>query len=773
MTHSQPLWAPLLLLLASGALSCPDCSSWAGTPGDICGLDGVTYTSECELLIALCKEGTITFGDGTDINSLPVSIIVSQYKTNDGPCSNDGGGGNCPNCTTVTGAVTVCDTSLTEFNSSCAMAKKMCGEGIISFDDGVDFSTMTESDYRSKVASYVYWNGKCTGPCPTGQYSNDGQYGPCRQCGPGEFTNTTGSTSCQQCPRDSYQPSPGSSTCVSCPNGTDTIDKGATSSSQCLSDCVAGHYSSTGKAPCTPCSAGTWTSVVGSASCQTCGVGNYTDGTMCEGCPMGTFSNSSGVTTCDSCPVGTFSNVTGSLQCTSCHPGTYMSTVGSPACRMCGEGTFNNDTGSTSCQKCDAGTYQIELGKNFCYTCPRGTYQPQTGAKICQKCAKGYYRETDGGLSCSKCPDKMTTDSQGSISSSECHFTSCDPGSKVVIVNGHVTCVACPLGTYQNKLNQTSCTSCPYDTYQDTESSVSCVQCPENSITYTDKATDLQDCEGPEITIATGKGFSGSTSVIYDKRTQLASNLRGKISSFKVNRGDWYIFSGTRYGGKKIRLNEGTTRTDVTSSGQYPKISGLGRGSFYSIRPVVTNVMCYNEKGLYYTGYRSKTQKGVVCQNWRSSYPHSNINTYSGEGIGNHNYCRNPDNDPNGPWCYTTDRNRKWDYCGVPKCKWNVECYTERGELYRGDRTKTAGNSYNCNDWYSNWPHPHGYDDASNIKRYGVGHHRFCRNPSPGDDNRPWCFTTYFFKRWSYCDVSKCEFSSTSYYTRTHNPKSG
>jgi integrin beta 3 len=57
-------------------------------------------------------------------------------------------------------------------------------------------------------------------------------------------------------------------------------------------------------------------------------------------------------------------------------------------------------------------------------------------------------------------------------------------------------------------------------------------------------------------------------------------------------------------------------------------------------------------------GYRSKTQKGVICQNWRSNYPHSNINTYSGQGIGNHNYCRNPDSDPNGPWCYTTDPNR-------------------------------------------------------------------------------------------------------------------
>ena len=26
------------------------------------------------------------------------------------------------------------------------------------------------------------------------------------------------------------------------------------------------------------------------------------------------------------------------------------------------------------------------------------------------------------------------------------------------------------------------------------------------------------------------------------------------------------------------------------------------------------------------------------------------------------------DDDPNGPWCYTTDRNKRYDYCHVPHC---------------------------------------------------------------------------------------------------------
>jgi len=400
-----------------------------------------------------------------------------------------------------------------------------------------------------------------------------------------------------------------------------------------------------------------------------------------------------------------------------------------------------------------------------------GTFQPTAGQQHCHDCPVGSYRERAGGVACTKCAQGTTTDSTGSISRTECHFTTCEAGSKVVILNNRVTCVACPRGYYQGRQNQTSCIKCPWDTYQDTEGSSACVQCPENHVTYTEAAVDHADCEGPEIVLATGTSFTASNSVIYDKRVQLAADMRGKVRSFRVTRGDWYVFSGARYNSRKIRLSQGVARSDVNNGAQYPQISGMSSGAFYSIRPVVTNVMCYTERGKLYTGYRAKTQKGVVCQNWKSNSPHHNPNQYSGQGIGNHNYCRNPDNDQNGPWCYTTDPNRIWDYCGVPKCKWNVECYTERGALYRGTNTKTAGNSYNCNDWYSNWPHPHSYDNEANASKYGVGHHRFCRNPNPGSDTRPWCYTTYFFTRWSYCDVPKCEFSSTSYFDRNHSPK--
>jgi hypothetical protein len=32
------------------------------------------------------------------------------------------------------------------------------------------------------------------------------------------------------------------------------------------------------------------------------------------------------------------------------------------------------------------------------------------------------------------------------------------------------------------------------------------------------------------------------------------------------------------------------------------------------------------------------------------------------------NYCRNPDGEPR-PWCFTTDPNRRWELCDIPRCR--------------------------------------------------------------------------------------------------------
>ena len=78
---------------------------------------------------------------------------------------------------------------------------------------------------------------------------------------------------------------------------------------------------------------------------------------------------------------------------------------------------------------------------------------------------------------------------------------------------------------------------------------------------------------------------------------------------------------------------------------------------------------CYMDPlGRDYRGHVSKTNTGKRCQLWSAQSPHAHTRTpseYPNAGLGRHNYCRNPDNQPSGPWCYTMDANVRFEYCDV------------------------------------------------------------------------------------------------------------
>ena len=61
---------------------------------------------------------------------------------------------------------------------------------------------------------------------------------------------------------------------------------------------------------------------------------------------------------------------------------------------------------------------------------------------------------------------------------------------------------------------------------------------------------------------------------------------------------------------------------------------------------------------------------GKTCQRWSLQVPHKFMLSWKQyQELGDHNYCRNPrSRDPEGPWCFTTDPNTRWEYCGVDKC---------------------------------------------------------------------------------------------------------
>ena len=69
-----------------------------------------------------------------------------------------------------------------------------------------------------------------------------------------------------------------------------------------------------------------------------------------------------------------------------------------------------------------------------------------------------------------------------------------------------------------------------------------------------------------------------------------------------------------------------------------------------------------NEKSEWnnYRGTRNRTRTGRTCQQWSAQAPHAH--DQSGDEL-SENYCRNPDGEPDGPWCYTTDPKKRWEYC--------------------------------------------------------------------------------------------------------------
>merc|ERR1719207_512539 len=82
---------------------------------------------------------------------------------------------------------------------------------------------------------------------------------------------------------------------------------------------------------------------------------------------------------------------------------------------------------------------------------------------------------------------------------------------------------------------------------------------------------------------------------------------------------------------------------------------------------------CYEEKdkGKRYKGLMTTTASGRTCQNWLKDKPHENpIGANTNNGLGNHNYCRNPDGSESKPWCYTMDPSpdHEKETCDVPIC---------------------------------------------------------------------------------------------------------
>ncbi|KAK9971139.1 hypothetical protein ABG768_027030 [Culter alburnus] len=175
-----------------------------------------------------------------------------------------------------------------------------------------------------------------------------------------------------------------------------------------------------------------------------------------------------------------------------------------------------------------------------------------------------------------------------------------------------------------------------------------------------------------------------------------------------------------------------------------------------------TGERCLRGQGSGYRGSWGMSMSGLECINWNSSSlrgkkftarrPEANT-----LGLGNHNYCRNPDGDTK-PWCYVYKKAQvSWEFCSVPTCIIDpyLECAQGSGQTYRGTKAVTRS-GLKCLPWdsaavsrkiYNAW--------RPDARETGIGSHNFCRNPD--GDLSPWC---HVYKgsqlTWELCDVPKC-----------------
>jgi len=58
---------------------------------------------------------------------------------------------------------------------------------------------------------------------------------------------------------------------------------------------------------------------------------------------------------------------------------------------------------------------------------------------------------------------------------------------------------------------------------------------------------------------------------------------------------------------------------------------------------------------------KTVAKNGKTCLKWSKLKGNWNVFKYPGKGLGNHNCCRNPDNDNGGQWCWVAGGGYK--YC--------------------------------------------------------------------------------------------------------------
>merc|ERR1719195_1303016 len=97
------------------------------------------------------------------------------------------------------------------------------------------------------------------------------------------------------------------------------------------------------------------------------------------------------------------------------------------------------------------------------------------------------------------------------------------------------------------------------------------------------------------------------------------------------------------------------------------------------------------ENSTTYRGCQDKTVNGNRCQKWSAQAPHEHPHTpedFATAGLGDHNYCRNPDNSDS-IWCYTENPEVRREAC-EPLVELKVPSGVAKHECVETDACKLA-----------------------------------------------------------------------------------
>ncbi|KPP79696.1 hypothetical protein Z043_100707 [Scleropages formosus] len=181
---------------------------------------------------------------------------------------------------------------------------------------------------------------------------------------------------------------------------------------------------------------------------------------------------------------------------------------------------------------------------------------------------------------------------------------------------------------------------------------------------------------------------------------------------------------------------------------------------------------CITGIGMEYRGNVSVTASKIACQFWKSNFPHkiTEFNVSLDSSL-TENHCRNPDQSPKGPWCYTRNPVIRREHCNIPKCgeplapietqapsggkgkKVTSDCLLNSGLDYTGTLSVTV-RGFKCLLWSS----PKavalsaGHEFLPEVKL--VQNH--CRNPDE-DLEGPWCFVDHPNITMDYCSLELCD----------------